>query len=1031
MKQRFCTAFVVLLLSACGLYAASGNAYQFTEDIRNTMMDAWTNKYYTPTQYGHKISGGFWSEAENMEVLLDAYQATGNQKYHTMFDEVYRHFLATQWEWNYQRGNWMPNDFNDDIMWISIACIRAYMLFGTQEYYERAVYHFNETYNRALTDQGLMVWRQWYNGITPSTSGSNSCICGPTEVCACYLGLVTGDESYFTKARNLYAAQRDYLYNPETGEVFDSFSRDQNDLNNRSKFSYNYWVSTYNQGTFLGAACMLFNHYGDSLYYHDAVKIMDCCINRLSNQDGCVNVCGTNGSDLDGFKGILMRYARRFIIDLKRPDYLWWMQKNCMGAYNHRRLSEGIIWTAWWAQTEDGVDYSAFGAGTAASLAVNTYVDNDRIIKNGFGRLEAEHFDYLNRVGTEYSGYEGSRVLSGIQNGYYTVYNNVDFGTNRADRITVRYASIDAQGRIEVRLNTPDGELLGTVNLNNTGAWENYQTLTAELNTPVSGMRNICLVYKTDASYVCNLNWLQFSASSYLYNDITDNGGTLTSSHAASYANEGLDKLTDNSADSKYYSYVGNNPGTMWFQYESPRPVRPLGYGVCSANDYPQRDPSDWTFQASNDGVNWTVLDTQTGVAFARKELKSIGLNVDEPYRYFRLAVTARYGAGADFQVADWQIYGTEQWSENILSDGGVLQYEFAGNGNNEGVAKLTDRKADKYLVPDLQRFWVSYEAQKAYYPVCYTLTAANDAEGRDPMSWVLYGSSDGQHWTALDSRYGQRFYDRFATQAYSITANATYKYYKLDVLSNNGDVMTQLAEWQLFGTRGEFPTDLTDDGGNLTASNYGGGGEGTANIIDNKIGSKNYVYIGAAFHPVWYCYESAYPARLVSYTVASANDTPARDPRSWLLQGSNDGSNWTTLDQQENVVFSARFQEKSFTVNTSSYYSWFRLYITARNNDSDNGFQMSEWQLFGVEDLTPVAAPLADAVRVQAWPNPAVDQVRVSGVAPSAPWQLVTLSGRLVRSGELQDGTLSLQSLPSGVYLLEVEGHTLRVIKR
>ena len=34
-------------------------------------------------------------------------------------------------------------------------------------------------------------------------------------------------------------------------------------------------------------------------------------------------------------------------------------------------------------------------------------------------------------------------------------------------------------------------------------------------------------------------------------------------------------------------------------------------------------------------------------------------------------------------------------------------------------------------------------------------------------------------------------------------------------------------------------------------------------------------------------------------YTVTSANDVPERDPKDWQFQGSNDDTNWTTLDTQ------------------------------------------------------------------------------------------------------------------------------------
>ena len=49
------------------------------------------------------------------------------------------------------------------------------------------------------------------------------------------------------------------------------------------------------------------------------------------------------------------------------------------------------------------------------------------------------------------------------------------------------------------------------------------------------------------------------------------------------------------------------------------------------------------------------------------------------------------------------------------------------------------------------------------------------------------------------------------------------------------------------------------------------------------------------------------------SYSIFSANDRPERDPSHWLLEGSNDGAGWTQLDEQQNVTFDERFQQKVF----------------------------------------------------------------------------------------------------------------------
>ena len=63
------------------------------------------------------------------------------------------------------------------------------------------------------------------------------------------------------------------------------------------------------------------------------------------------------------------------------------------------------------------------------------------------------------------------------------------------------------------------------------------------------------------------------------------------------------------------------------------------------------RSPKSWTFQGSNDGSSWTTLDTQTNVAvWALSEIRQYSTSNTTAYRYYRVNVTANYGA-SDYVV--------------------------------------------------------------------------------------------------------------------------------------------------------------------------------------------------------------------------------------------------------------------------------------------------------------------------------------------------------------------------------------------
>ncbi|KAK7332877.1 hypothetical protein VNO80_29633 [Phaseolus coccineus] len=68
---------------------------------------------------------------------------------------------------------------------------------------------------------------------------------------------------------------------------------------------------------------------------------------------------------------------------------------------------------------------------------------------------------------------------------------------------------------------------------------------------------------------------------------------------------------------------------------------------------------------------------------------------------------------------------------------------------------------------------WIVYRTfdYKMFELVAYDLMSANDAPERDPMDWILEGSSDkGISWQVLDKQTSQLFEDRFQRRTYKIS---------------------------------------------------------------------------------------------------------------------------------------------------------------------------------------------------------------------------------------------------------------------
>lgn len=232
-----------------------------------------------------------------------------------------------------------------------------------------------------------------------------------------------------------------------------------------------------------------------------------------------------------------------------------------------------------------------------------------------------------------------------------------------------------------------------------------------------------------------------------------------------------------------------------------------------------------------------------------------------------------------------------------------------------------------------------------------YTLTSGNDAPDRDPKSWELRASNDGENWEVLDTRNEESFPDRNQTREFTVDNENAYKYYRLYITENYGSNLLQISEWRLLSLQlidSSQPADVTT-GASLTVSrenNAGAdGAEGSSKLIDNDIYTKFLADYSTDFYMQQ---ELVNPAVVSKYTITSGNDAPDRDPVDWELAGSNDGANWDVLDTRVDQTFDGRNITREFMVNNDTAYQYYRLSVTSNNGGSV--IQISEWRLYGEE---------------------------------------------------------------------------------
>jgi hypothetical protein len=148
--------------------------------------------------------------------------------------------------------------------------------------------------------------------------------------------------------------------------------------------------------------------------------------------------------------------------------------------------------------------------------------------------------------------------------------------------------------------------------------------------------------------------------------DITDNGGTLTAQFVSNRPLENFPNIIDNDINTKYYQ---NGKKALWVQYRSAIAAIVTRYTITSGNDVEERDPKDWTLLGSNNGSNWTTLDTRTEEDFPTRSLtRTFQISNTQAYTYYRLNILSN-GNNNNTQFAEWELW---QRKTQVISFGDI-----------------------------------------------------------------------------------------------------------------------------------------------------------------------------------------------------------------------------------------------------------------------------------------------------------------------------------------------------------------------
>ncbi len=446
----------------------------------------------------------------------------------------------------------------------------------------------------------------------------------------------------------------------------------------------------------------------------------------------------------------------------------------------------------------------------------------------------------------------------------------------------------------------------------------------------------------------------------------------------------------DNLNSTKWYNF--NTTGVIWIQYKFCRGVSYAinSYSLTSANDYPLRDPKTIDLYGSNDGSNYTLLDSRTNIAFtSRFQTQTFTFTNSKSYQYYRFEMKANTGNDG-LQVSEIE----------LIESGEAGTPPDAPSAPNAMAASVTS----------ISLTWQDNSSNRTGFEIYHSTTSGS---GFALLTTTSANVTSFSHT--------------------GLTASSTH-YYKVRAINVHGN--SEFSSEASATTPSGSSIVRSDGCGIIKARNGNPVNEIPAMAFDNHNSTKWYNFNG--FGIIWIQYQFCGGASFAinSYSLTSANDMPLRDPKTVSLSGSNDGINFDLLDTKTNIVFTSRFQTLTFNFSNSTAYMYYRFNMTA--NKGNDGLQIANIELIETGAVLKSAQMVTfKEGLIAVSPNPFRDALTIDYILPEdthVNLVIYDLNGRVIKQlvNENQaEGSHRIvwdalnssgYNLHNGIYLIKIE---------
>ena len=230
-----------------------------------------------------------------------------------------------------------------------------------------------------------------------------------------------------------------------------------------------------------------------------------------------------------------------------------------------------------------------------------------------------------------------------------------------------------------------------------------------------------------------------------------------------------------------------------------------------NANNETTRPPKAWTFEGSNDGDNWTTLDTQTGQTWSSGQVRSYSFENDAAWVYYKFDCTELNGATDYLQLWEIEFYDTAPGDlpEDLTNPSGNVTTTTSGdwvkpakNAFDNGTKHNND---DRSIHSGTTVDWIytfdtptTVNAYSVYVPG----TGSYNYNLRMPKTWTFEAKNAADTtWTILDTQANETGWAALESRYYEFVNTSAYDSYRFAVTANQSgsDNYIQIDELEFY----------------------------------------------------------------------------------------------------------------------------------------------------------------------------------------------------------------------------------------